>query len=125
MKHMRGYWAAAEAAIGLGTFGWAYFLFVDQHELFWPASTIVAGIFFLVAAWLFAANHPDGRVVGLFGLMFFAIANIIMPFADPQVRGPQLVAVLGAVAALGAAEGLVLYGVGRKPRTDDEPGLPM
>ena len=126
MRHMRGYYATAEAVIALGTFGWTFFLLVDQPEIFWPALTLVAALFFAVTSWLMAIQHPDARVVGLFGLLFYGLVGIFMPIFDRHVRtdGTLLTAVILALLAIGIPQAIVLWGAGRVPREEPVEGPP-
>ncbi len=84
-----GAWAVAQLCLAIAAIAWAVLLFLYPgpegtpteafpREPFWPGATLAGGAFFFVAFVLFAKNHPDARVVGLFGLAIFGIANILL-----------------------------------------------
>ena len=79
MFRLRGAGAVGMGILALGSVGWATLVFLAfRHEAFWPAATVASAVFTLVAALLYATGHPDARVVGLFGLIIFAIVNAVL-----------------------------------------------
>lgn len=119
---MRGVWATAQLAVALATFAWAYMLQLGTDIPFWPACTAAAGLFFLVAAILFAARHPDARVVGLFGLLFFVVATGLLPVAEySSMPARKIFAILSALAVIGLSQGLLLLGASRRDPAPVDP----
>ena len=81
MPRLRAVWATAQACLTLATVGWGAYLLLATHEVFWGSGNMAAAVFFLVTVFLFAANHPDGRIVGAFGVAILIVTNAILLFA--------------------------------------------
>jgi len=81
MPRLRAVWAVAELAVTLATAAWGAYLLVTTHAAAWPGGVFAAAAFFLVATVLFAADHRDGRVVGLFGVAVFVLTNALLIYA--------------------------------------------
>lgn len=92
----KGPWAWAQLAVAIGTIAWAVALWVypvvegapeSPRNVAVPGVNLAAGLFFFVAFILFARDHPDGRIVGFFGLAMFLAANIWYAYDLYQVPG--------------------------------------
>ena len=81
MPRLRAVWATAQACVTLATIGWGAYLLLATHEVFWGSGNGAAAVFFLVTTFLFAANHPDSRIVGGFGVAILVATNAILLFA--------------------------------------------
>jgi hypothetical protein len=81
MPRLRAVWASAQLMVTLATAAWGAYLLVTTKETPWAAGSFAAAVFFLVTVFLFAADHDDGRLVGLLGLAVFIIANLLLIFA--------------------------------------------
>jgi hypothetical protein len=81
MPRLRAVWATLQTCLFLATVAWGVFLLVSTHEMVWASGNFAAAVFFLVTVFLFAADHPDGRIVGMFGVAVFLITNALMVYA--------------------------------------------
>lgn len=81
MPRLRAVWATAQTLLTVATLGWGAYLLVTTHEVIWASGNMAAAVFFLVTAFLFGRDHPDGRIVGAFGLAVFVITNALLIFA--------------------------------------------
>lgn len=133
MPRLRAVWATAQLVLAVATLAWGAYLLFATREVVWGSGNFAAGVFFLVTVFLFAANHDDGRIVGLFGLAVFLITNFLLVFAllgpeglprlaiAPDWTRTQVALVMSFGAALVAVPEalLLLFGHGpRRPTAD-------
>ncbi|MCA1818884.1 MAG: hypothetical protein ABR562_08325 [Thermoplasmatota archaeon] len=91
MPRLRAVWAVAQFFLTIAAAGWGLYLLATTHEAVWASGNLAAAVFFLVTVFLFAANHPDGRIVGMFGIAIFVVTNALLIVALFQDGGlPRL-----------------------------------
>lgn len=89
MFKARGAGAVGMLLAGVASIGWAVALWYTVRyphgdgttagpDPIWAAATLVSAVFTLMCGLLYARAHPDARVVGLFGLLIFAIPNLLV-----------------------------------------------
>ncbi|MES2155629.1 MAG: hypothetical protein V4510_10880 [bacterium] len=131
-----GAWAVAQLCLAVATVAWAALLFIYpgpngpptaefHRDAFWPGATLAAGVFFLVAFVLMAKDHPDSRIVALFGLAIFAVTNGLLAYDRQNVattctdalgndyacnpfQGARFWTIVGASAVISALEIMLL-----------------